>query len=239
MSSVPARLATSRPPHSSSTSSSPATERSVDRAPGNCSDSTEIQHQLKKKDSNRDSNDRLRDLPEWLEEFTDSLQDTELPSPAHISHDSDSERPTSVASRKHHLKNSFPKRSKLRSIGHPRTVLRKWQKDQGSTIYLLTSQNAEDCDVCLRTKMTRAPCRRLAGEAAPRAEKVGDLTTTGHIVLNEEGEFRNNHRYAVVVQNLATQWIQCYPCQTKTSQETGKEFKKVSRAVRKAESHLH
>ena len=68
--------------------------------------------------------------------------------------------------------------------------------------------------------MTRAPCRRRTGEAAPQAEKFGDLVTADHKALNEVGDSRNNHRYAVVVQDLATQWIQSYPCKTKTSQET-------------------
>ena len=36
----------------------------------------------------------------------------------------------------------------------------------------------------------------------------------------------NNHRYAVVVQDLATQWIQSYPCKTNTSQETEKSSEK-------------
>ena len=52
--------------------------------------------------------------------------------------------------------------------------------------------------------MTRAPCRRRPGEAVPRAEKFGDLITADHKVHNEEGKSRNNHRYAVVVQDLAT-----------------------------------
>ena len=68
--------------------------------------------------------------------------------------------------------------------------------------------------------MTRAPCRRRTGEAAPRAEKFGDMITADHKVLNEEGESRNNHRYAVVVQDHATPWIHSYPCRTKTSQGT-------------------
>ena len=38
--------------------------------------------------------DRLRDFPEWLEEFTDNLEDTEVSAPAHTSQDS--ERPTKV-----------------------------------------------------------------------------------------------------------------------------------------------
>ena len=49
--------------------------------------------------------------------------------------------------------------------------------------------------------MTRAPCKRRAGEAAPRAVKFGDLITSDHKVHSEEGESRNNHRYAVVVQD--------------------------------------
>ena len=53
-----------------------------------------------------------------------------------------------------------------------------------------------------------------------RQKNVGDLRTAGHKVINEEGESRNNHRYAVVVQDLATQWNQSYPCKTQTSQET-------------------
>ena len=76
--------------------------------------------------------------------------------------------------------------------------------------------------------MTRAPCTRRTGEALPRAEKFGDLLTADHKVLNEGCESRDNHRYAVVVQDLATQWIQLYPCKTKTSQQTEKSLRKFS-----------
>ena len=72
----------------------------------------------------------------------------------------------------------------------------------------------------LRTKMTRAPCRKRTGEAVFRAENVRDLITTDHKVLSENCESRNNHRYAVVVQDLTTQWNQYYPCTTETSHET-------------------
>ena len=56
----------------------------------------------------------------------------------------------------------------------------------------------------------------------PRAENFGDLITAQHNAFNEGSESRNNHWFAVVVQVLATQWIQSYPCKTKTSQETEK-----------------
>ena len=64
-----------------------------------------------------------------------------------------------------------------------------------------------NCDICLRTNITWASCRRRAGAVVPRAEHFGDLITADHKVLSEESESRNNHRYAVVVQDSATQWI--------------------------------
>ena len=83
-----------------------------------------------------------------------------------------------------------------------------------------------NCEICKRTKITRAPCRRRNGEAVPRAANFGDLITADHKVLSDNCESRNNHRYAVVVQDLATQWIQAYPCKTKTSQETQRSLQK-------------
>ena len=76
-----------------------------------------------------------------------------------------------------------------------------------------------NCEICQRTKITMAPCRRRNGGAVLRAEIFGDLLSADHKVLSDNCESRNNHRYAVVVQDSATQWIQAYPCKTKTSQE--------------------
>ena len=90
-----------------------------------------------------------------------------------------------------------------------------------------------NCEICQRTQITKAPCRRCTGETVPRAEKFGDLITADHKVLSEGCESRNNHRYAVVVQDLATQWIQSYPCKTKTSQETERSLQKFLEPTRK------
>ena len=60
---------------------------------------SETQQQNKKRDGYRCSDDRLRDLPQCPEEFTDNLEDTEVPAPAHISRDSDSERLTTMVSK--------------------------------------------------------------------------------------------------------------------------------------------
>ena len=90
-----------------------------------------------------------------------------------------------------------------------------------------------NCKICQRTTITRAPCRRRNGGAVPRAENFGDLITADHKVLSESCESRNNHRCAVVVQDSATQWIQAYPCQTKTSQETQRSLQKFLEPDRK------
>ena len=93
-----------------------------------------------------------------------------------------------------------------------------------------------NCEICRRTKITRAPCRRRNGEAVPRAVNFGDLITADHTVLSDNCESRNNHRYAVVVQDLATQWIQAYPCKNKTSQETQRSLQKFLEPERKPKS---
>ena len=81
-----------------------------------------------------------------------------------------------------------------------------------------------NCDICLRTKITRSSCRRRAGTIVPRAENFGDSITADHKILSEGSESRNDHRYTVVVQDLATQWLRSYPCKTKTSQDTEKVY---------------
>ena len=76
-------------------------------------------------------------------------------------------------------------------------------------------------------------CRRRNGGAVLRAANFGDLITADHKVLSDSCESRNNHRYAVVVQDLATQWIQAYPCKTKNSQETQRSLQKFLEPDRK------
>ena len=89
------------------------------------------------------------------------------------------------------------------------------------------------CDICWKTKITTASCRRRAGTVVPRAERFRDLITADHKILSEGSESRDNHRDAVVVQDLATQWLQSYPCKTKTSQETQKNLVNFLEPTRK------
>ena len=140
------------------------------------------------------------EIPEWLQEFREILVDDEIPvhgdSHASSSHEASLE----------------PIFKRSEDLGK-HSVYTHFPKDR-------------NCEICKRTKITRAPCRRRNGEAVPRAEKFGDLITTDHKVLSDNCESRNNLRYAVVVQDLATQWIQAYPSKTKTSQETQRSLQK-------------
>ena len=86
-----------------------------------------------------------------------------------------------------------------------------------------------NCAVCRRTKVTRAPCGRNPDDQSDSikfADRFGDMRTTNHKVLHEEQESRLHHRYAVVVQDLTTQWIQSYPCKTKPAPETQRSVRK-------------
>ena len=129
------------------------------------------------------------EILEWLQEFRENLVDDEVP-----------ERRDSQASSSHEV--SLEPTLKRREDLGKHSVYTHFPEDR-------------NCEICRRTKITRAPCRRRNGGAVPRAENFGDLITADHKVLSENCESRNNHRYAVVVQDLATQWIQSCPCETK------------------------
>ena len=64
-----------------------------------------------------------------------------------------------------------------------------------------------------------------------RAQNLADLVTADHNLLSEGCQSRNNHRHAVVVRDLVTQWVQSCPCKTK-------ELAKVLGSREEARSHL-
>ena len=102
-----------------------------------------------------------------------------------------------------------------------------------------TREGPEPACVPWRSKLrhmliTRVPCRSRNEGSFPRAQKFGDLITADHKVLNEGFESQNNHRYVVVVQDLASQWILSYLCKTKTSKETVKSLQKFLESSQKA-----
>ena len=113
------------------------------------------------------------EIPEWLQEFTEILVDNEI-----------LEQGDSHASSPHEV--SLEPILKRREDLCKHSVYTHFPKDR-------------NCEICQRTKITRAPCRRRNGGAVLRAENFGDLITADHKVLSEKCESRNNHRYAIVV----------------------------------------
>ena len=99
-----------------------------------------------------------------------------------------------------------------------------------STVFILISLKTEIAKSVNGPKL-QGP--HVEDAAVPRAVNFGDLMTADHKVLSDNCESRNNHRYAVVVQDLATQWIQAYPCKNKTSQETQRSLQKFLEPERK------
>ena len=52
--------------------------------------------------------------------------------------------------------------------------------------------------------------------------------------FNEGCESRDTHQYAVVLQEVDTQWIQSYPCETKTSHGTERSLSRFLEPSHKA-----
>ena len=148
-----------------------------------------------------DSGRASSEIQEWLQEFRENFVDDEVP-----------EYRDSQASSSHEV--SLEPTSKRREDLGNHNVYTHFPKDR-------------NCEICERTKITRAPCRRRNGGAVFRAENFGDMITADHKVLSDNCESRNNHRYAVVVQDLVTQWIQSYPCKNKNFAGNPEKLAKV------------
>ena len=165
---------------------------------------TKIPKPNKNEDHEQVRGDPYSDISEWLQEFRENIVDERVP-----------------AHRDSHANSSHePSLEPMRSVDLGKhSVYTQFPKDR-------------NCEICQRTKITRA-CRRRIGRVVLRAENFGDLITADHKVLSEGCESQNNHRFAVLVQDLATQWIQSYPCKTKTSQETERSLQKFLEPKRK------
>ena len=89
------------------------------------------------------------------------------------------------------------------------------------------------CDICLKPTLTRASWQKTCWYSRAQSGKFVDLLIADHKFVSEGSASRNNHRYAVVAQDLATQWLQSYPCKSKSSQETQKSLMKFLEPTRK------
>ena len=104
------------------------------------------------------------EIPEWLQEFRENLVDDRVPEPR-----------DSHASSCHEV--SLEPTSKRSEDLGKHSVYTHFPKDR-------------NCEICQRTEITKAPCRRRNGGAVPRAEKFGDLITADHKIVNESCESR-------------------------------------------------
>ena len=130
-----------------------------------------------KMETTRPCGEPLSDLPDWIEEFTENPVDESVP--AH------KDAPASSS----HDPSSEPQR-KVVSGKH--------------SIYTQFHPKDRNCDICMRTKITRLFAANALVIKYIEQIFFGELQTADHKVLSEGCESRNNHRYAVVVQDLAT-----------------------------------
>ena len=146
------------------------------------------------------------DIPEWLQELRENLVDDRVPE-HRDSHASSFLEPS-------------PEPAPMRSADLSKhSVYTHFPKDR-------------NCEICHRTKITRPRAEDAMAKSYLVQNFFGDLITADHKVLSDKCESRNNHRYAVVVQDLATQWIPAHPCETKTSQETQRSLQKFLKPFR-------
>ena len=102
------------------------------------------------------------EIPEWLQEFRQNLVDDEIP-----------------------LQGGSHASSSREASLEPTT---KRREDLGKHNVYTHFPKDRNCEICKRTKITRAPCRRRNGEAVPRAVNIGDLITADHKVLSDKCE---------------------------------------------------
>ena len=100
------------------------------------------------------------EIPEWLQEFRENLVDQRVP-----------EHRDSHASSSHEVS--------LEPIS-------KRSEDLGKHSVYAHFPEDRNCEICQRTKMTRAQCRRRIGRVVPRAGGFGDLITADRKVLIEK-----------------------------------------------------
>ena len=153
------------------------------------------------------------DISEWLQEFRENLVEDRFPE-HRDSHASSSHEPSVEAT---------PARS---ADLDKHSVYTHFPKDR-------------NCEICQRTKITRAPCRRRVGRVVPRAVNFGDLITADHKVLTEGCESRNDHRYAVVVQDFSHSMDPSVSMQKQNFTRNPEKLAKVPGTREETKSHLH
>ena len=92
------------------------------------------------------------------------------------------------------------------------------------------------CDICNRCRLQKARCRKRIDEktfaACKKPTKFADLLTADHEVIaerNPDNKSRHDDKYAIIIQDWKTTWIDPFPSQAKTADDTLLNFKKFLR----------
>ena len=128
-------------------------------------------------------------MPDWLQEFKEGLIDSV---PEHRESSSHPSRTIKIWSREQKW---WYRVNKIFDSVPERPELKNMSEDENNVVFL---------------QKTHLYSRAQNG-------KFRNLITAEQKVFGEGCESQHSHRYAVVVQDLATQWIQSYPCKTNFS----------------------
>ena len=115
--------------------------------------SAETGNTPKNEDDEELRSELLLQVPEWLQDFQENLVDKNV-QPHQYSPSSSRELPM-----------------------EPRAKMVPGSGKHGIKTYFPKDPN---CDICLRTEIARASCRRRTGTVVLRAENFGDLMTADH-----------------------------------------------------------
>ena len=91
-----------------------------------------------------------------------------------------------------------------------------------------------ECEICNKSKIMRAPCRRkdkkaaLAPDDTPKPQKIADSITADHTFLCDEEASRNLDTVALVIQDRFTNRLQAYASTSKSAFDTTIAFQQVS-----------
>ena len=96
-----------------------------------------------------------------------------------------------------------------------------------------------NCEICKRTKITRAPCRRRNGEAVPRAANFGDLITADHKVLSDNCESRKQSSICSRGAGSSHSMDPIVSVQKQNFTRNPEKLAKVPGTRKETKSHLH
>ena len=117
-----------------------------------CKIQQKTENQNKHGESEEVQRDITHELPDWPQESRENLVDESTPSEP--------------------LRNPAPEDQDTSSSSHELPTEPRAYVEPGSGKHSVCTHFAKDqnCDICLKTKITRASCRRRAGAVMPRAE---------------------------------------------------------------------